>query len=465
MRRHPGVAVGALLASVLLAGAVTGDALAPPDPITTIDASADAPTPAAAIFDAPEVISVSERRGLTLATINSVNAAANYLGVTPMYGRGFTLGMRQIVRGVTPIKQSTAPGWAFPIAVTALPLQAIGTVMGRDVSGPIAAGKIVISQSAATFHQAAIGDRFVLYNSGLGEVSFTVGLIAPDSQVGGAEVVMSVDQAGAMGATTDTRILLYGQLDHTFVNNVLGGHGLVSGKWLRVSRSWDAAGPDDTISLIRTKQLLGEFDLYYAGLANSDWVTRSGDGSWNAANLPPAKVVYPGGVSALCHNAISSDLWAALAEVQSTLPSLVQYDPSNPNYFTGINVRNSNLYGGCATANSARLSRISNGTGTVSRHSWGQAIDVSTIPNCQGCEPKLDCRIVRIFRKHNFAWGGNFLEPDGMHFEWVGEQRHLIQTHVNYCDNPPLPLESENQPPPRARDSLFADDGWSEEHE
>ena len=33
---------------------------------------------------------------------------------------------------------------------------------------------------------------------------------------------------------------------------------------------------------------------------------------------------------------------------------------------------------------------------------------------------------MRIFRRHGFAWGGNFLTPDGMHFEWVGEDRSKI---------------------------------------
>ena len=53
-------------------------------------------------------------------------------------------------------------------------------------------------------------------------------------------------------------------------------------------------------------------------------------------------------------------------------------------------------------------------------------LDIDTDQNVLGGVPRTDCRVVQIFRKWGFAWGGNFLVSDGMHFEWVNERREVM---------------------------------------
>jgi len=70
----------------------------------------------------------------------------------------------------------------------------------------------------------------------------------------------------------------------------------------------------------------------------------------------------------------------------------------------------------------------------------------------------MDCRAVQIFRKHGFAWGGNFLVPDGMHFEWVGERRDSLSYPSRFCRNTapaPLALDAVEA----GQSLLYADDG------
>ena len=129
-----------------------------------------------------------------------------------------------------------------------------------------------------------------------------------------------------------------------------------------------------------------------------------------------------------------------------------------------IDATNANSYGGCAIGR-VRFARITQALGSVSRHSWGQPLDTNTTSNCQGCVPRMDCRVVRIFRKHGFAWGGNFLTPDGMHFEWVGEPRNALPYPSKYCPNLTGGRVQVIGPPRvrAARSMLFADDGFIDE--
>ena len=65
---------------------------------------------------------------------------------------------------------------------------------------------------------------------------------------------------------------------------------------------------------------------------------------------------------------------------------------------------------------------------------------------------------MQIFRKHGFAWGGNFLTPDGMHFEWVGEARDRLDYPSRFCPNVAVgALTLENSEVGRSR--LYQDDG------
>jgi hypothetical protein len=57
-------------------------------------------------------------------------------------------------------------------------------------------------------------------------------------------------------------------------------------------------------------------------------------------------------------------------------------------------------------------------TAPPSNHAYGAAIDINAPENAYGAVPTMDERIVTIFRRWGFIWGGDFLIPDGMHFEF-----------------------------------------------
>src|SRR6266542_6098425 len=54
---------------------------------------------------------------------------------------------------------------------------------------------------------------------------------------------------------------------------------------------------------------------------------------------------------------------------------------------------------------------------SIAHHAWGSAIDLNASANPQGLPPHQNPRLVRIFERWGFTWGGRWLVPDGMHFE------------------------------------------------
>ncbi len=58
------------------------------------------------------------------------------------------------------------------------------------------------------------------------------------------------------------------------------------------------------------------------------------------------------------------------------------------------------------------------GTNTPSQHSFGRAIDVNWSENPRGAPGKMPADIARqLAEKHGFVWGGDWSNPDPMHFE------------------------------------------------
>ena len=440
------------VAAVVVACAVLGQTIvAPADaPTIPINVGADVNAPAAYITALGDAVSVYQTGEITASVRDAAMAAAYDAGAASVTGRGFSAGMTAVRRGPTVIQQSSGPGWAFPMSISALPLEAMGGILGRTITAPISQGSIIMGQTSAGLRGAVAGDQIDLMSAGGGIVSFTIGMVAADGDIGGTEILMSTQQAAQLGATLDTRVLIYGKFDRAALQNALANRGLTGNSRVRIRVSWDAFDPDLTMSMSQTKALLGEFQMDYAHLTDLGWTAV--DAGWRNEYLPANKESYPAGINARCNKTMKEDLRAALQEVV------------NSGLGGGIDAANSNSYGGCSVGQ-ARLARITQSLGSVSRHSWGQPIDINTVANCQGCVPKMDCRIVRIFRKHNFAWGGNFLTPDGMHFEWVGEARNLYQYPSKYCPNlPGGQVQSANAPPPpTSRDTLFADDGMSQE--
>jgi hypothetical protein len=122
------------------------------------------------------------------------------------------------------------------------------------------------------------------------------------------------------------------------------------------------------------------------------------DETWRARNIRGATLPVLGEV--VCHRSLIPQLRAAMKEVLARdLGYTIQPEQ----------------YAGCFGArfiNAGPRHRLSH-------HAWGIAVDFNASENPTGIRPNLDRRLVGVMREHGFTWGGDWLVPDGMHFEWV----------------------------------------------
>jgi D-alanyl-D-alanine carboxypeptidase len=120
--------------------------------------------------------------------------------------------------------------------------------------------------------------------------------------------------------------------------------------------------------------------------------------NWVKRNVESAHVPVLGEVT--CHRALFPQLRTAMREVVAQNLAYA-IDPDD--------------FGGCYSPRFID----SNPGGRLSHHSWGIAFDMNVAENAFGSKPDLDRRLVRVMEDAGFTWGGRWLIPDGMHFEWV----------------------------------------------
>ena len=362
-----------------------------------------------------ERVTVSQFRDLEAGVQYAAFNAAGEAKAGAALLHGGTVGLRGLYRNG--VAYSLAPvNGQFPMSAAAVDPTSATELYGADVGRFLATGSIVLAATSAGLFGARVGDVAEVrrWNDG-GLTRLTIAGIVPDERLP-AEMLFPTTTASAIGFVRPTSVQIYGYKSVKAVDDALAKHGLRRSD-VRISHpNTDPSSPDSTLGLLDTKVKLGMF-----------WYVSRGDGAitidpaWAQANL--VRVAFTGvGVVATCHRVIVPYLQAAFTEIAAA------------GLAGAIDTANTNRYGGCYGPREVRSSGGTTG-GNLSRHTWAMALDTNTATNPMGGTPTMDCRVVRIFRKHGFAWGGNFLTPDGMHFEWVGEDRSKISYPSRFCPN------------------------------
>jgi hypothetical protein len=285
------------------------------------------------------------------------------------------------------------PGLAIPLEVAGANLtdyQPFLSPADRALLPALARGEAVLGASAAKLRHLGAGGTLVF-----GRTRIRVAGILPDASIGAHEVFVSRRVAGSIDVSKERYMLIDPGAKTTRHRITTRIRGLLpKGLPLRVRgpgetpffRQGDAVLPP-----VRLKMWFGEFAARPVGgfLAV--------DRAWLKTHITVASVPILGQVQ--CNRALIPQLRGALGEIEREgLAHLIDRGD----------------YAGCYSARFVNR----NPEAGISHHAWGVALDINVSRNPFGGTPHQNPRIVEIFDRWGFTWGGLWLVPDGMHFEF-----------------------------------------------
>jgi hypothetical protein len=289
------------------------------------------------------------------------------------------------------------PPFAIPIDAFAVNPVEIAPFLPPGVRGDVidalARGHGVLGTRSAIVRRLGVGGTLEFEGR-----SIRVGAVVPEELIGWSELLVSRDVGMELGIVDDRYLWAYPTGDRS-----LEAFERLVRPLIPTTDRLRVEGPDDTAYMrvangveppIVLKQAFGEFA---AAVDPANPASFRIERRWTRANLVTRSVPLLGTLR--CHRAFMRDLVRAMHRVERAgLGSLIHSTA------------------GCFNARTVARSP----TNPPSFHAYGAAVDINAPENPFGARPTMDRRIVAIFEDLGFNWGGDFLIPDGMHFEYGG---------------------------------------------
>jgi hypothetical protein len=298
-------------------------------------------------------------------------------------------------RGATGPERKPPAGLAVPLEVAAVDVaeyRAFLPPADRSTLAGLADGGALLGQTGAELRRIGLGGTLEF-----GGMTLRVRGILEDELIGAHEVLVSRSTGGRLGIVRPRYLLVAPRASVSRGRVEAGLRGaLPPGMRLRVR------GPGETpvfrhgdavLPTVALKETFGEF-----AAAPIEGGFLRVERRWVAKNIRTARVPRLGTVT--CHRRIIPMVRGALQELANRgLAGLV--DPAQ--------------FGGCYSPRFL----LRNPAAGLSHHAWGVAVDLNVAHNPFGAEPRMDRRVVEVFERWGFTWGGRWLVPDGMHFEFM----------------------------------------------
>lgn len=314
-------------------------------------------------------------------------------GLPPDLTAGLTASFDEVtvVKGDM-VEMASPEPWVIPLDALAFDQDTVGPFDAFASVASLEPGAVVLSESSAEIRGAAVGDDLTIEGE-----TFRVAAVVADSAVAAAEVVFLTDDP-ALPIETNRYALVRTDLARPDFEREI--RSLYDGPApLRIRNSdetpWLRHG-DAVLPQVFIKEALGEFA--YTDLSGTTFEQHP---SFRQRWIVTTDVPLLGRVT--CHEAVVEMLTGAMSQlIDEGLDHLV--DPSG--------------YRGCWNPRLVRT--VTGAPSGLSRHSWGAAVDLNAPANPLGSAGTQDGRLVDVMQQWGFTWGGDWVVPDPMHFEYGG---------------------------------------------
>ncbi|HSL25413.1 MAG TPA: M15 family metallopeptidase [Acidimicrobiia bacterium] len=289
--------------------------------------------------------------------------------------------------------QEPPRGFGYPMVTMAI--DPAMPVMAASLRVVLSRGDAVVGATSASLRGAEVGDILHLESLAGETVQVRIGAIVPDEEIGWSEILVGRDSIPRLGIDRPYAVVAWTDRGAPLAAAI---RIWTADPQVRVLDGTGDPGTDPVLPVAAVKERFGEFAVRPAG---GDAVQV--DPGWRNSSIVTTDLPIVGPTR--CHRLLVPYLRAALGEVdRAGLAGAL-----DPNDFQ--------LAGGCYNP---RFNRGADPGFSLSRHTWGIAIDFNPTSNPYGAAPVLAPGIVQIFKQWGFSWGGNWSVPDGMHFEWWG---------------------------------------------
>ena len=293
-----------------------------------------------------------------------------------------------------------ADGFRIPVGVSAVDPATYAATTGWEELVPLVAalgpGEVLLTERAAGLRGIGVGGELDLGD----RAGLRVAGVLPEGVLRRSEILAHVADADELGIPAGGSLVVRHSAAPGEETEALadGLEALAPGDApARVVGSGRDDGRHDAplvLSLLELKERFGEFAYRpRPGMREIDV-----DPAFLAEHIVAVSVPVLGTVR--CHAGIVDDLRAALVEIVEA--GLAEH-------------LNPARYGGCFHPR-----RISADRDRLSSHAWGVAIDINVDLSMPGLGPVPPDEMIEIFGRHGFRWGGDFIQPDNHHYEWVG---------------------------------------------